>query len=253
MSGPRLRGLLAWQVAFGLIVLGLWELAGWWTGSTWVSRPSLILARLYELLAGELYRHLVITLAEMATGILFGGVAGVVLGLWLGYSRAVGTILRPIVVTLYNVPLVTLAPIFIVWFGFGMESKIVLVAISSFFVVFFSTFSGAQKVDDDTLRSLELMGATSVERFRRVVFPASTAWIIAGLKIALPYALVAATTGEMLAARDGLGSLLSKSAAQFDLTGVYTILFVLMIVGMLVGEVAMRIERSVLRWRHAEG
>jgi NitT/TauT family transport system permease protein len=247
------RAVIAWQLALGVVLLIAWELVGRSSGSGWVSQPSLIFARLYQLLLGDLYRHLAVTAGEMVLGLAIGGVAGVLSGLWLGYSRIIGTILRPMVVTLYNVPLVTLAPLFILWFGFGMESKIVLVAISSFFVIFFNTFAGAQSVDEETLQSLELMGATSSERFRKVVFPACMAWISAGLKIALPYALVAATTGEMLAARDGLGSLLAKAAATFDMTGIYTVLVVLMAMGMLVGELAMRIERFMLRWRHAEG
>ncbi|MGH8316142.1 MAG: ABC transporter permease [Steroidobacterales bacterium] len=244
---------MAWQFAVGVGLLAVWELVGRTSVSNWVSRPSLILARLYQMLGGEIYRHLAVTTSEMLTGLAIGCVVGTLLGLWLGYSRVIGTILRPMVVTLYNVPLITLAPLFILWFGFGMESKVVLVAISSFFVIFFNTFSGAQSVDDETLQSLQLMGATSLEQFRKVVFPASMAWTIAGLKIAMPYALVAATTGEMLAARDGLGSLLAKAAATFDMTGIYTVLLVLMAMGSLVGELAMQIERVMLRWRHAEG
>jgi NitT/TauT family transport system permease protein len=78
------------------------------------------------------------------------------------------------------------------------------------------------------------------------------AWIVAGFKIAFPYALVAATTGEMLAARDGLGSLLAKAAAQFDMTGVYTVLLILMVIGMLIAEIAVRSEAFLLRWRPAK-
>lgn len=247
------RSVIAWQLLLGAVLLILWELAGRSSSSGWVSQPSLIFARLYQLLLGDLYRHVAVTVGEMALGLAMGGAAGVLIGLWLGWSRVVGTILRPMVVTLYNVPLVTLAPLFILWFGFGMESKVVLVAISSFFVIFFNTFSGAQSVDEDTLQSLELMGASPSERFRKVVFPACMAWISAGLKIALPYSLVAATTGEMLAARDGLGSLLARAAATFDMTGIYTVLVVLMAMGIFVGEVAIRMERFMLRWRHADG
>ena len=253
MSRFRAKSVVVWQVVLGAALLAVWEVIGRSSGSTWVSEPSLIFVRLYQLLLGDLYRHLAVTVGEMVLGLAIGGVAGVLFGLWLGSSRVIGTVLRPMVVTLYNVPLITLAPLFILWFGFGMESKVVLVAISSFFVIFFNTFSGAQSVDEETLQSLGLMGATSSEQFWKVVFPACLAWIIAGLKIALPYALVAATTGEMLAARDGLGSLLANAAATFDMTGIYTVLVVLMALGILVSELAMRMERFMLSWRHAEG
>jgi NitT/TauT family transport system permease protein len=108
-----------------------------------MSRPTLVASRLFQLLKGELYLHLAVTMGEIALGLVIGGCLGSLTGLWLGASRFLGTLLRPMVVTLYNVPLVTLAPLFIVWFGFGMESKVVLVAISARRVL--HAFSGAQK------------------------------------------------------------------------------------------------------------
>src|SRR5207244_2621224 len=122
--------------------------------------------------SGELYRHLAITVAEILSGIGIGALFGITIGIWLGYSRVVGTILRPIIVTFYNIPLVTLAPLFILWFGFGMESKIILISISVFFIIFFNVFSGAQKVDKDVLQGLEIMGASSREQLTKIVFPA---------------------------------------------------------------------------------
>jgi len=246
------RVLLAWQAVVFVLMLGVWELGSHLTDPTWTSRPTLVAVRLFELFKGEIYKHLAVTIGEIAMGLVLGGVLGSIGGLWLGNAKYLGTLLRPIVVTLYNVPLVTLAPLFIVWFGFGMQSKVVLVAIAVFFVVFFNAFSGAQKVDEDILESMRLMGATRYEIFVKVVFPASMAWIVAGFKIAFPYSLMAATTGEMLAARDGLGSLLAKSAARFDMTGVYTILLVLMVIGMLMADFAVRSENYLLRWRNAK-
>jgi NitT/TauT family transport system permease protein len=246
------RALLAWQAVVFVLLLGAWELASYLTDPTWISRPTLVAVRLFELFQGEIYKHLAVTLGEIIQGVLLGGFLGSLGGLWLGNAKFLGTLLRPMVVTLYNIPLVTLAPLFIVWFGFGMQSKVVLVGISVFFVVFFNAFSGAQKVDEDLLESMRLMGATRSEIFFKVVFPASMAWIVAGFKIAFPYALMAATTGEMLAARDGLGSLLAKSAALFDMTGVYTILLVLMVIGVLIAEFAVRSENYLLRWRNAK-
>jgi NitT/TauT family transport system permease protein len=108
-------------------------------------------------------------------------------------------------------------------------------------------------VDTDLIAQVELMGSTRIETFRKVVTPACMVWIIGGIKTALPYALVAATTGEMLAARRGLGFLLSDAASQFDMTSLYSALFILMLLGLLVGEAANWTERHLLRWRHAEG
>jgi NitT/TauT family transport system permease protein len=139
------------------------------------------------------------------------------------------------------------------FFGLDMLPKIVLVTIVVFFLMFFNTFSGASSVDDDLIAQVELMGSTRQEKFRKVVAPACMAWIIGGIKTALPFALVAATTGEMLAARRGVGYLLSDAASQFDMTSLYAALFILMLLGLAVAETAAWGERHLLRWRHAEG
>ena len=171
--------------------------------------------------------------------------------MFLGRSPVASTVLRPIIVGLYSVPLVSLAPLFIMFFGLGLMPKIVLVAIVTFFLLFFNTFAGAERIDRDLVDSLQLMGAGRWEIFRKVVAPATSVWIVGGIKIALPYALVATVTGELLATRAGLGYLLSQAAEQFDMTSLYAVLLILMVIGLLLSEAATRIERRVLRWRHA--
>jgi NitT/TauT family transport system permease protein len=161
----------------------------------------------------------------------------------------VSIILRPIIVGLYSVPLVTLAPLFIMFFGLGLLPKIVLVSIVTFFLLFFNTFTGAQQIDEDYLRTLDLMGANKFEQFRKVVAPATAVWIVGGFKIALPYALVATITGELLATRSGLGFLISRAAERFDMTSLYAVLLILMALGLLLSEVTLRLEHRFLRWR----
>ena len=241
------------QLALGLVLLAAWEIIGRTTGGLWTSQPSSIIVRLIKLAGGDLYWHTLITTSEMAIGLAIGASLGTVVGLILGYSSVLGIVLRPIVVVLYNIPLITLVPLFIFWFGFGMLPKVVLVSIAVFFIVFFNTFTGATKVDREMLQSVQTMGANPGEQFRKIYFPACLAWISAGVKIALPYSLGAAIVGEMLASRNGLGSLLSSSAAQFDMTGVYAVLFILMVLGMVLADLAVRLETFLLRWRHAAG
>ncbi len=245
------RGILIWQIGVGVAWLALWEIAGDATRSQWISRPSLIAARLLRWLGGDLYLHVATTLTEVVVGLAFGTVFGILAGLWLGRAPLLAGVLRPVVVGFYSVPLIALTPLFIMFFGLDMLPKIVLVAIVVFFLLFFNTFAGAQAVDPDLIAAVELMGSTTRERFQKVIAPACVAWIVGGLKIALPYALVAATTGEMLAARRGLGFLLSDAAAQFDMTGLYAALFVLMLIGLAVAGLVSWLERRVLRWRHA--
>jgi len=247
------RAILVWQIGVGVAWLALWEIAGATTGSTWISRPSLIGAQLWRWARADLYVHVATTVTEVVVGLLAGTLCGILAGLWFGRSPLLAGVMRPIIVAFYSVPLIALTPLFIMFFGLDMEPKIILVAIVVFFLLFFNTFAGAQEVDADLIAAVDLMGSTTRERFQKVIAPACIAWIIGGIKVALPYALVAATTGEMLAARRGLGFLLSDSASQFDMTGLYAALVVLMLLGLAVSEAASWLERHLLRWRHAAG
>ena len=249
----RFDPIVLWQIAVGIVLLGGWEAVGSISGGEWTSRPSLIAVRLAAWLQGSIYPHAATTLTEVVTGLVAGSMLGVLAGLLLGRSPIAAGILRPIVVAFYSIPLVALAPLFIMFFGLDMLPKIVLVTIVVFFLLFFNTFAGASSVDHDLIAQVELMGSTRREMFQKVVAPACMAWIIGGIKTALPYALVAATTGEMLAARRGLGFLLSDAASQFDMTSLYAALCILMLLGLAVGEAAAWGERYMLRWRHAEG
>jgi NitT/TauT family transport system permease protein len=243
--------IVLWQIVVGVVWLAIWEATGWLTDSQWISRPSLIVARLWQWLQGDLLLQLATTVTEVFVGLFFGAVFGVAFGLWLGRSPTLATILRPIIVALYSVPLIALAPLFIMFFGLDMQPKIILVAIATFFLLFFNAFAGAQQVDEDLIAAIDLMGCNARERFLKVIAPACMTWIIGGIRIALPYALVGAVTAEMLAARRGMGFLLANAASEFDMTSLYTALFVLMLLGLAVSEAAAWIEHRLLRWRHA--
>ena len=249
----RDRNVLLWQVVVGVVFLAAWEAAGRAFGHEWTSLPSLLATRLAAWAVDDLWFHVGTTAVEMLVGLALGGTAGVAAGLALGRSPVWALILRPIIVAFYSVPLITMAPLLILWFGLDLQPKIVLVTVVVFFLVFFNTFTGVGAIDRDLLASFQLLGANRREEFQKVVAPGAMAWIMSGVKIALPYALAAATTGELLAARWGLGSLLSHAAQQFDMTGVYAALLVLMAMGILTSETATLIERRLLRWRHAGG
>jgi NitT/TauT family transport system permease protein len=247
-AGPS---IVVWQIIVGILLLAAWEAAGYFTGSPWISQPSLIARQIFEWLLGDLYLHVATTAAEMGIGLTLGTVLGILAGLVLGRSPVLAVILRPIIFALYSVPLISLAPLLIMFFGLDMMPKIVLVTVVVFFLLFFNTFAGVEAVDPDLVTSLQLMGSNRREQFQKVIAPACMAWIIGGIKIALPYALVATTTGEMLSARRGLGFLLSEAASQFNTTALYAVLFILMLMGLAVSETAARLEQWMLRWRHA--
>jgi len=251
-TGPRPASdlaVMAMRIALAVTLIAAWEGAGRTFGSTWTSLPSLISLRLLEWGNGDLARHILVTVQEIGAGLLIGGVGGVTIGLLLGRARVLGPLFRPIVFGLYSIPVVALAPLLILWFGLELTPKIVLVAISAFFLLFFNTFSGVQTVDADLVASMRLMGANRGEEFRRVIVPGAMPWIVSGFKIAVPYAFAAAVTGELLAAREGLGSLLSRAAAQFDMTGLYAALLVLMAMGIAASALMLVVERHLLKWR----
>lgn len=249
LRATQTKFTLAAQLAVTVVMFALWEAYGRLVDQTWTSLPTLIVARLAAWAATDLARHIFVTLAEMFLGLGIGVPLGAALGLVLGRSPVLAALLRPIIFALYSIPLVTLAPLFIFWFGLGMMPKVVLVAIVTFFLLFFTTFSGVQTIDRDLITNFELMGASKAELFRKLVAPACMAWILSGIKLALPYSLIAATVAEMLLAREGMGFLLMRASQQIDMTGMFAALFVLMAAGVAVGGVANAFERRLLRWR----
>jgi NitT/TauT family transport system permease protein len=244
------RAVLLWQIAFGVAALLIWEIAGRICGSAWTSLPSLVAERLVVWSQQDLARHITTTLTEVFVGLAAGSVGGVLAGLVLGRTRTLALVLRPIIVVLYSVPLVTMAPLLILWFGLEMESKIVLVGVVVFFLMFFNTFASVQSIDTLLIETLSLMGATRREEYQKVIAPASMAWIFSGIKVSMPYALAAATTGELLGGSFGMGVLLARAGSQFDMTGLYSGLFVLLVIGILLSEGIAHLENRVLRWRH---
>ena len=247
--GQTSGGVAIQQVAVGAVLLLAWEVAGRLTDSHWIARPSLIAGILSRWLTGDLYMHVLVTLSEMAAGLVIGGTLGIFAGIVLGRSPVVAAILRPIIVALYSVPLIALAPLFIMFFGIGLLPKIVLIAIVVFFLLFFNTFTGVTAVDEELIKALQLMGSSRLEELSKVVAPGCMVWILSGIKTALPYSLVGAVTVEMLASQRGIGFLLSQAAGRLDIAAMYAALVVLMLLGVLISEAGASFDRWMLRWR----
>jgi NitT/TauT family transport system permease protein len=237
------------RIAFVLVLLGLWQAYGTFAGDEWTSRPTLIAARIWQLAGNGLAGHIATTLSEIVMGLAIGVPAGTLVGILLGRTRVLSALLRPVIVAANSVPIVALAPLLIMWFGLGLTPKVALVALVAFFLLFFNTYSGVTTIDADMIDGLRLMGANRRELLLKVVLPATMPWVLSGLRSALPYSLIAATVGEMMLARNGLGFLVTEFAGQYDMTGVYAALVVLMVLGVVIAEIAARSERWLLRWR----
>lgn len=245
---------------FGLrVAFGVWGLLFWeWASRVlidpfWISRPSDIAARLKEwYFTGFFFPHLWITVQEMAAGFFIGLALAVLLGLLLGTRRTIADILDPFLMAIWSVPGIVLGPLFILYFGIGFTPKMVLVAVTVFFLVFFNTFTGIRSVDQEWINALRIMGATQREVFTKVILPASAIWIFSSFKNAIPYTLVAAIVGELIASQKGIGYLIEDASGVMDTTGVFAALFNLMIIGLILNEIVERVEKRVLRWQRVE-
>jgi NitT/TauT family transport system permease protein len=248
------RRLFLYRLIFGLILLALWELSsGRWIDPFWVSSPSLVFSYLYKVIAdGSIFAHLAITLYETFTGFFIGAVFGIGLGFVLGQRETLAQILDPYVVAFNGIPRIALAPLFIIWFGIGPTSKVILVVSVVFFLTFFNTFAGVKGVDAELKNILRIMGATERQILMKVTIPAIVPWITTGLKISLPYAIVAAVVGEFIAASKGLGYLINYNTSLFSTTGALGGILVLALVVVVCNEAINRAESYLLRWRPRE-
>lgn len=240
-----------WRIGIVIVVLSFWQYAaGRLIKMFWISSPSVIWHQLVEwVVTGDLWIHLEATLMETIMGFVFGAIAGVVTGLALGLNRRLAAVLDPFIIALYSLPKIALAPLFILWFGVGMTSKVVLAMFVVFFLVFYNTYAGTMAVESELVDVLRLMGATKGQVIRKVILPSALIWIFTGMKSSVPYALIGAVVGEMMASNRGLGYLIQAAAGQYDTGGVFAALFVLMIIATGLHELLKQSERILLRWR----
>ena len=243
--------IILWRIGIAIAILVGWQYASErLIKPFWISSPSAIWDQLVAwAVTGELLMHVEITLAETLMGFVFGAVAGIVVGLALGLNRRLAAILDPFIVAFYSLPKIALAPLFILWFGVGMTSKVVMATFVVFFLVFYNTYAGTLAVEQELVDVLRLMGARRWQIVTKVILPSVAIWIFTGMKTSVPYALIGAVVGEMMASNKGLGYLIQAAAGQYDTGGVFAALFVLAIIAMLLHTALKHAELWLLRWK----
>ncbi|MCP5368515.1 MAG: ABC transporter permease [Hyphomicrobiales bacterium] len=233
------------------VLLAVWEYAsGRWIDAYWVSRPSDVGLKIVEWWSsGDLLTHMGITAGEALAGFLIGTLAGGVVGFIFGWFKRVADILDPFIIAIYSLPKVALAPLFIIWFGIGFQMKVILTAVIVFFLVFFNTYSGVRDTSRELIDIVRLMGARTEQVLRWVVLPSALTAIFVGLRVSVPYALIGAVVGEMMASNRGVGFLLMQSAGMFDTAGTFAALLVLIAISAAFNESIRFLEGYLLRWK----
>jgi len=254
VEAPKETGgvaMVLWQTMLGLAILFAWQgVSGRLVDNFFISNPLDVGRRLVGwTLDGSIFLHLWATMYATSVGFFIGAVAGAVLGIWLGVSPFASRLLNPYLNALNALPKVALAPLFVLWFGLGIQSKIALAAVLVLFLVFLNTFAGVRQVDQDLIDGARLMRATRVQIIRKVIVPSALSWLFAGLRVSVPYALIGAVLGEMIASNRGLGYLVQFSGAQFDTAGVFAVLVVIALLAMALNFVVDLIQNRMERWR----
>lgn len=229
-----------------------WEMAARMKGgfTFYTSYPSEIFRDLVEFYrSGDLFRHMSITLKEALLGLFFGSIIGVSTGVLLSQFPTLGRILRPIISAINGIPQLTLAPVYILWFGTGIFSKIFLAGLMVFFNVFFSTYNAIKNIDQQLIETSTLLGADKSQILWHVVIPTTMPWIISGVRIGAGICMVGAIIGEYMGASGGFGWMVTYASAFFQIKRVMSCILILLIIGLLMNWAFDKLEKSLLRWR----
>ncbi|OXM23444.1 ABC transporter permease [Rhodococcus erythropolis] len=232
--------LLLWQVAY--------TNAG--TNKLVVSNPVLVweaFVRWQE--KGTFWPDLWSTISAALIALVASAVVGVAVGIGLALAPSVEAVVSPFLDAINAMPRIALAPVFVIYFGIGSTSKIVLAFTLVVFIITINTRAGVRSADAELLRLSVVMGATKWQRFSKVLLPVAVPSIFAGLRLGLIYSLLGVVGAELIASKSGLGQQISASSNAFDLATVYAALIVLAIIAAAFNAIAGRIEKSILRWQ----
>jgi NitT/TauT family transport system permease protein len=264
---PRTGTLRFWQ-ALVLVVIFVF----WWAMTTpgvipplmfendrqaafFFGEPIKIFVRIWDWFVTDhdIYGHLWVTLLETVLAFLLGTVAGLVIGMWLALSPIAAAILDPYIKAMNSMPRVILAPIFAVWFGLGIASKVALGFTLVFFIVFFNVYQGVKEVSPTVLANARMLGAGRNQLLRHVYLPSATSWVFSSLHTSVGLAFVGAVVGEYLGSSRGVGYLILQAEGTFDINTVMAGILVLTAFALVLDWAVGRVERHLMRWQPRAG
>lgn len=255
---PRRLGVWALRVAVMVVVLGGWELSSdiGFIDPFFFGQPSRIAAQIVTWAAngtatGPLWVQIGVTLEETVLGFAVGVVLGVVLGVALGVNRLLADVFGPYIRVANSIPRVVLAPIFIIWLGLGLPSKVATSVVLVFFIVFYNAFQGVREVPRELIWNARILGATRTQLTWHVVVPSALTWIIASMHVSFGFAIVGAVVGELLGSTQGLGNMIAVAQGVFNPNGVFAAMFILAVVALVAETLVTALEHRLIRWRPA--
>jgi NitT/TauT family transport system permease protein len=232
-------------------ILALWGYAsGTWVDHAAISDPAAVAAALVQLMvSGRLWPDLGQTLYEILSGYAIGALIGTALALLFALAPSAQSVLRPFLIAFYSIPKIALAPLIVMWFGLGSAPKIILAAAFVFFVVFMNAAAGIESVNRHLVDIVRVMGAKRWAVLRKVVLPTAAPFLVVGMRLAIPEALIGAIIGEFISSNRGLGYLVNSASEQYNtavsLAGILALLIIVA-----AGDLALGlVERRLLRWR----
>ncbi|TCO74444.1 ABC transporter permease [Marinisporobacter balticus] len=234
----------------GVIALWEWSAVNSWYNSFFTSYPSRILKDLITFAkSGELVYHTSITLKEAFLGLFYGTIIGILLGILFAQFITLGSIFTPILTAISGIPQLALAPVYVLWFGLGLTSKVFLVSLMVFFCVFFSTYNAIKNIEQNLVESAHILGANSLQTLWYIVLPACMPWIISGIRAGVGACMVGAIIGEYMGSTGGFGWMITYATSFFMIHRVMSCITILLIVGIVLNWCLDKVEKYVLRWR----
>ena len=268
---PNARNARIWQLGLLVVLLVMWHVASRNDQfAFFLGEPIQVAGRIWnwflpiavppnplypEGLAGnaDIYRHLGTTLLETVLAFSIGMVLGLACGLWLALAPTASLILDPYIKAANSMPRVILAPIFALWFGLGIWSKVALAVTLVFFIVFFNVYQGVREVSPVVLANAKMLGANQRQLMRTVYLPSATSWVFSSLHTAVGLAFVGAVVGEYLGSARGVGYLILQAEGTFDVTTVFAGIVVLTAFALVLDAIVGVVERRLMKWQPRSG
>jgi NitT/TauT family transport system permease protein len=251
-GNPRRRSALVLisRVGFILFVLSLWQfLSGRVIEDFLISNPIDVSVKLFELLGDpDMHHNILVTAQELVLGWFLGSVAGAVVGWCIGAAKFLGEVLEPIIIAINGIPKVALAPMFLLWFGLGIGSKVAIASMIVFFLVFNNVYSGMRNVPRPLVDIAKAMGASRMYIVRRVVLPSVSVPLFAALRAGVPFAMIGVIAAEFISADEGLGNYSMEATQQFDSAGLFAALVIIVAMVVVGGGMIGVFQRRALAW-----